>query len=236
MNDWRTPRLHWDDSYRWDRGKVFGEEELAQLKTFSRYLDVDGDGVAARTLPGAGAKGAYFTRGSGHDKYGRYTENEEGYQEIVDRLVVKLETARAALPAPVIEQREGAVAGLVCLGSSEAACSEAIAVLAERGHQVDKMRVRAFPFSDEVDAFLRQHAIVFVADQNRDGQLRALLLSDTNANTTKLHSIRHYSGTPLSADHVLEEVLPVLEPHGAVRRSPHRSSEPPLQALRIMNR
>lgn len=236
MNDWRTPRLHWDDSYRWDRGKVFSEEDLAQLEVFSRYLDVDGDGVAARTLPGAGARGAYFTRGSGHDKHGRYTEAEEGYQEVVDRLAVKLETARRALPAPVIERREGAVAGLVCLGSSDAACNEAVVALADRGHQVNKMRVRAFPFSDEVEAFLRQHAIVFVVDQNRDGQLRTLLLSEVNVDRTKLHSIRHYSGTPLSADHVLEEVLPVLEPHGMAGRSFQHSPTPPLQTLRIMNR
>jgi 2-oxoglutarate ferredoxin oxidoreductase subunit alpha len=212
MNDWRIPRLRWDESYNWDRGKVFGEAELAQLKSYSRYLDVDGDGIAARTLPGVSAKGAYFTRGSGHDKHGRYTEDEDDYQEVVDRLVFKLENARAALPAPVIERRAGAVAGLVCLGSSEAACREAIAILAERGHPVDKMRVRAFPFSAEVDAFIRQHAIVFVVDQNRDGQLRTLLLNDTSAEKTKLRSVRHYSGTPLSADHVLEEVLPVLEP------------------------
>lgn len=236
MNDWRTPRLRWDESYRWDRGKVFGEEELARLKTFSRYLDVDGDGVAARTVPGVSAKGAYFTRGSGHDRHGRYTETEEGYQEVIDRLLVKLETARRALPAPVIEQREGAVAGLVCLGSSDSACSEAVAALAERGHYVNKMRVRAFPFSDDVGAFLRRHAIVFVVDQNRDGQLRTLLLGDVNADSTKVHSIRHYSGTPLSADHVLEEVLPVLEPHDTGRRSPRRSPEPPLGALRVMNR
>ena len=212
MNDWRTPRLRWDGAYRWDRGKVFGEAELAQIKTFARYLDVDGDGIAARTLPGVSAKGAYFTRGSGHDKYGRYTEDEDGYQEVVDRLVKKLETARAALPGPVIERKAGAVAGLVCLGSSELACREAIDILAERGHPVDVMRLRAFPFSAEVDAFLRQHEIVFVVDQNRDGQLRTLLVNDTSAEKAKLRSVRHYSGTPLSADHVLEGMLPVLEP------------------------
>jgi 2-oxoglutarate ferredoxin oxidoreductase subunit alpha len=212
MNDWRIPRLRWDDSYHWDRGKVFGEAELAQLKSFSRYLDVDGDGIAARTLPGVSAKGAYFTRGSGHDKHGRYTEDEDAYQEVVDRLVIKLETARAAVPAPLIEKKQGAVAGLICLGSSDAACREAIEILAERGHPVDLMRVRGFPFSAEVEAFIRQHAIVFVVDQNRDGQLRTLLLNDTGAEKAKLRSVRHYSGTPLSADHVLDEVLPVLEP------------------------
>jgi 2-oxoglutarate ferredoxin oxidoreductase subunit alpha len=224
MNDWRIPRLRWDESYNWDRGKVFGEAELAQLKSFSRYLDVDGDGIAARTLPGISAKGSYFTRGSGHDKHGRYTEDEDAYQEVVDRLVFKLENARSALPAPVIERKQGAVAGIICLGSSDPACREAIAILAERGHPVDLMRVRAFPFSAEVDAFIRQHAIVFVVDQNRDGQLRTLLLNDTSAEKVKLRSVRHYSGTPLSADHVLEEVLPVLEPSSGAAAG--QSSEP----------
>ncbi|MSR35737.1 MAG: 2-oxoacid:acceptor oxidoreductase subunit alpha [Gemmatimonadetes bacterium] len=216
MNDWRIPRLRWDESYQWDRGKVFGEAELAKLKSFSRYLDVDGDGIAARTLPGVSAKGAYFTRGSGHDKHGRYTEDEDAYQEVVDRLVHKLETVRKAVPAPIIERREGAVAAIVCAGSSDAACREAIAALAARGHVVDYMRVRAFPFSPEVEAFLAGHQTVFVVDQNRDGQLRTLLVNDTSAEKKKLHSVRHYSGTPLSAVHVLDEMLPVLEPEAKV--------------------
>lgn len=211
MNDWRVPRLHWDDGYRWDRGKVLGEAELAELESFSRYLDVDGDGVAARTLPGVSAKGAYFVRGSGHDKHGEYTEDEEGYQEVVDRLVRKLETARLTLPVPVIERREGAVALLVCLGSSDAACREAIDMLATRGLTMDLLRVRAFPFSQDVDAILAEHDMIFVVDQNRDGQLRTLLVNETCVEKAKLRSVRHYSGTPLCALHVLKEVLPALE-------------------------
>jgi 2-oxoglutarate/2-oxoacid ferredoxin oxidoreductase subunit alpha len=232
MNDWRIPRLRWDESYQWDRGKIFGEAELAKLKSFSRYLDVDGDGIAARTLPGISAKGAYFTRGSGHDKHGRYTEDEDAYQEVVDRLVHKLETARSSVPKPIVERREGAVAAIVCAGSSDAACREAIDVLTARGHRVDYMRVRAFPFAPEVDAFLASHATVFVVDQNRDGQLRTLLLNDTSAEKKQLRSVRHYSGTPLSAEHVLDEVLPVLEPE-AEPAAPrlHPAAEPPrLQA------
>ncbi len=230
MNDWRIHRLNWDDAYRWNRGKVLGEEELAEVKVFYRYLDSDSDGVAARTLPGVSAKGAYFTRGSGHDKYGRYTEDADAYQEVLDRLVRKLETARAALPASVVERRPGAVAALVCCGSSDAACREAIHVLAERGHQVDLLRVRAFPFGDDVDSFLRQHETIFVVDQNRDGQLRTLLVNETSVEKASLRSVRHYSGTPLSAVHVLEEVLPVLEQgNGSSARSTY--PEPPrLQA------
>ena len=232
MNDWRTPRLRWDDGYRWDRGKMLGEKELAQIQTFYRYLDVDGDGIAARTLPGVSAKGAYFARGSGHDKYGRYTEDEEPYQEVLDRLVRKLETAKTALPAPIIERRPGAVAALVCLGGSDAACREAMDLLSERGLPVDLLRVRAFPFGADVEAFLRQHDIVFVVDQNRDGQLRTLLVNDTGIEKARLKSVRHYSGTPLSADHVLEEVLPVLAPdsQGSGRPSLAATEPPRLQA------
>ena len=213
LNDWRTPRLRWDDGYRWDRGKVLGEAELAELESFSRYLDVDGDGIAARTLPGVSAKGAYFVRGSGHDKHGEYTEDEEGYQEVIDRLVRKLETARSALPAPVIERREGAVALLVCLGSSDGACREAIDLLAARGLAMDLLRVRAFPFSRDVDVLLAEYDTVFVVDQNRDGQLRTLLVNETSVEKAKLRSVRHYSGTPICALHVLKEVLPALESH-----------------------
>ena len=234
MNDWRVPRLHWDDGYRWDRGKVLGEAELAELESFSRYLDVDGDGIAARTLPGVGAKGACFVRGSGHDKHGEYTEDEEDYQEVIDRLVRKLETAKPTLPAPVIERREGAAALLVCLGSSDGACREAIDLLAARGLALDLLRVRAFPFSRDVDAILAEHDIVFVVDQNRDGQLRTLLVNETNVEKAKLRSVRHYSGTPICALHVLKEVLPALEPRAdgttAASRSKRRAEPPRLRA------
>jgi 2-oxoglutarate ferredoxin oxidoreductase subunit alpha len=213
MNDWRIPRMIWDDDYFWDRGKVLGEAELAELESFSRYLDVDGDGIAARTLPGVSAKGAYFLRGSGHDKHGEYAESEDGYQEVMDRLVRKLETAKSALPDPVIERREGSSALLVCLGSSDGACREAIDLLGSRGLVLDLLRVRAFPFSRDVEEVLAEHEIIFVVDQNRDGQFRSLLVNETGIEKSKLRSVRHYSGTPLSAVHVLKEVLPVLDPH-----------------------
>jgi 2-oxoglutarate ferredoxin oxidoreductase subunit alpha len=233
MNDWRIPRLRWDDSYKWDRGKVFGEAELAKLKSFSRYLDVDGDGIAARSLPGVSAKGAYFTRGSGHDKHGRYTEDEVAYQEVVDRLVHKLETARTYVPKPVVERADGAKTAIVCAGSSDAACREAIEELAKRGHAVSYMRVKSFPFAPEVESFLRAHETVFVVDQNRDAQLRTLLLNDTSAEKKQLLSVRHYSGTPLSSVHVLDEVLPVLEPASrpvATAGAPATAAQPRLQA------
>jgi len=146
--------------------------------------------------------------------------------------VIKLDTARKSVPAPIIERRDRAVAAIVCAGSSDAACREAIDTLAARGHVVDYMRVRGFPFSPEVDAFLASHQTVFVVDQNRDGQLRTLLVNDTSAEKAKLRSVRHYSGTPLSAEHVLEEVLPVLEPESAPagQRTDRAAQQPRLHA------
>ena len=135
-------------------------------------------------------------------------------------------TARSALPAPVIERREGAVALLVCLGSSDGACREAIDLLAARGLAMDLLRVRAFPFSRDVDVLLAEYDTVFVVDQNRDGQLRTLLVNETSVEKAKLRSVRHYSGTPICALHVLKEVLPALESHADGVAAASRSTRP----------
>ncbi len=211
MNDWRIPRLTWDDARTWDRGKVLSAEELEEAKSFYRYLDVDGDGVPYRSLPGVHPKGAYFTRGSGHDRYGRYTEDADAYVDVVDRLRRKHDGAKTAVPAPVVVRRPGAVAGIVGIGSGDLACREALARLDERGLPCDYLRVRAFPFSPEVDAFLAEHDVLFVVEQNRDAQLRSLLAVETPVAKEKLISVRAYGGVPLSCDDVLEGVLPVLE-------------------------
>src|SRR6184192_15331 len=152
MNDWMVKRLTWDDEYRPDRGKVLDAEALERIQRFSRYLDVDGDGIAARSLPGVHPKGAYFVRGSGHDKHGAYTEDAAEYQEVVDRLAKKLKTAEEAVPAPEIHQRNGATApiGLVALGGTHAAMLEAREVLAGQDIDVDYMRIKAFPFGEAV--------------------------------------------------------------------------------------
>ena len=120
-----VPELEWDDAYVPDHGKVLGAEELEKMDKFYRYLDVDGDGIPYRTLPGTHPKGSYFTRGSGHTKYGAYTENSADYQEVLDRLLVKWETARAALPAPEIEFSKFNKAGLITIGSGDGACRAA---------------------------------------------------------------------------------------------------------------
>lgn len=206
MNDWMIPRLQWDDRYRPDRGKVLDAAALEKLPRFSRFLDVDGDGVAARTLPGVGGKGAYFVRGSGHDKHAAYTEDSDAYQEVVDRLKRKFEHAAAAMPKPAILRRKGAEVGLVTLGGCDAAVREAADRLQEAGIAADVMRIRGFPFGAEVAEFLGEHEHTFVIEQNRDAQLRSLLMIELGVPRDDLIPILDYGGMPLTAKVVVDAV------------------------------
>ena len=211
MNDWMIPKLTWDDQYRPDRGKVLTAEQLDQVKTFHRYLDSDGDGVPYRTLPGTHPKGAYFTRGSGHNRYGAYTEDGEEYVDVLDRIDRKIQLATKALPAPFTRTAPGAKVGLVTVGGCHAACIEAIDLLAQEGIATDYMRVRGFPFAPAVRAFLEAHEVNFVIEQNRDAQLRSLLMIETGVPLEKLESVRYYGGFPMSAHHVIAGVKARLE-------------------------
>ena len=205
MNDWMIPELKWDDSYRPDRGKVLSSEQVDKLEKFYRYLDVDGDGIAARTLPGENAKGAYFVRGSGHNKHGFYTESSNEYKDLVDRLLVKWKTARTLVPKPVLnpaEQKTGI--GIIAYGSSDGAVLEALDHLRDKGIHADYMRVRAFPFNGEVTRFVEDHETVFVVEQNRDAQLRSLLILETNTDARKLVPVLHYNGMPIPSQCVVE--------------------------------
>ena len=206
MNDWMCERLEWDDDFVPDRGKVLSEEEVEGLETFYRYLDVDGDGIAYRTLPGVHPKGAYFTRGSGHDRYGRYTEDGDLYKDVVDRIARKIESAAEQVPAPELRPAEGAEVGIVTVGSCRGAVLEAIDRLAAEGIAVDYMRIRAFPFSESVEQFLNAHATNIVVEQNRDAQLLRLLTLETEIEKKRLASVRDYRGFPLTADFVLDGV------------------------------
>jgi 2-oxoglutarate ferredoxin oxidoreductase subunit alpha len=207
MNDWRVPRLRWDDSYRPNRGRVLSAQQLDQMQAFYRYLDVDSDGVCARTLPGSHPKGAYFTRGSGHNKYGAYTEDADEYIEVMARLARKIESARQAAPQPVIHKRDGAEIGIISLGGCNAAVLEAVEQFAEQGLAVDYMRVRAFPFADDVEQFINSHEVNFVVEQNRDAQLRSLLTLELNVSRKALKSVCYYGGLPLSSHHVISGVM-----------------------------
>ena len=211
MNDWMVPKLTWDDSYRPDRGKVLSAKELGDMTHFYRYLDVDGDGIPYRTVPGVHPKGAYFTRGSGHNKFGAYTEDAEEYTELVDRIDRKIQRAAKFVAAPVVVRKAGATMGLVTVGGCHAACVEAMDLLAKEGVALDYMRVRGFPFGDDITKFLESHHVNFIVEQNRDGQLRNLLMLETGVPVDRMESVRYYGGFPMSAHHVITGVKAKLE-------------------------
>jgi 2-oxoglutarate/2-oxoacid ferredoxin oxidoreductase subunit alpha len=206
MNDWMIPRLKWDDGYRPDRGKVLSADELDGIERFSRYLSANGDEVAARSLPGVHPRGAYFTRGSGHDKHGAYTEDADAYREVVDRLRRKLDAAARAVPEPELRLRPGATVGIVSIGGCHAAVLEALDRLASRGIDASYMRVRGFPFDERVTRFLESHDRIFVVEQNRDAQLRALITLETGFPRDRMTPVLDYGGVPLSADVVVRGV------------------------------
>ena len=216
MNDWMCPDLKWDDNYRPDRGKILAKEEVLKLEKFYRFLDKDGDGIGYRTLPGVHPKASYFTRGSGHTQYGAYTEDAADYQLVLDRLMKKWATARRLVPRALIDATAGSRAALVSLGSCDGAIHEALQVLKQRGVALDYMRVRAFPFSEDVEKFLAAHELLFVVEQNRDAQLRALLTLETAVDKTKLRSLLHYDGLPISSSFIVEGVLAELQPGARV--------------------
>jgi len=207
MNDWMCPEFKWDDSYVPDRGKVLDDDALAKIEKFWRYYDHDDDGIPQRTIPGVSSKGAYFARGSGHNQYGAYTEDSREYQVVVDRLRKKWLTAARLVPPAIIGPATGSELGIVTLGSGDAPVREAIARLGAQGVKLDYLRVRGFPFGDEVEQFLNAHQLNFIVEQNRDAQLRALLTLETGVAKNRMRSILHYNGMPLAANYVIDGVM-----------------------------
>jgi 2-oxoglutarate ferredoxin oxidoreductase subunit alpha len=211
MNDWVVPKLTWDDSYVPDRGRVLDDQDLTEIAEFFRYADEDEEFVTPRTLPGSNSKGAYFIRGSGHDKFGHYTEIPDQYQEVVDRLKLKHAAAASHVPSPIIERREGATVGVITIGSCDLAVREALDELAERGIVGDFLRVRGFPFVADVREFVESHERCFVVEQNRDAQLRSLIAIETGVAPERMSSVLAYGGFPLSAQQVVNSVLTQME-------------------------
>ena len=208
MNLWMTPEFKYPEK-PFDRGKVLSKDDLEKVAgEWARYRDVDKDGVTYRTLPGTDHPAAgYFTRGSGHDENARYTEGADAYANNMDRLVRKLETARHALPAPVIDEA-GSSVGLIAFGSTHAAVVEARETLVSAGKAIDYLRVRALPLSDDVAAFVERHERVYVAEQNRDGQLFDIVrLALPAALVDRVRSIRHYNGQPIPAAAIIEPLM-----------------------------
>ena len=207
MNDWMVPEFDFDESKIPDRGKVLSAEELESVEKFYRYLDVDGDGIPYRTLPGTHAKGSYFTRGSGHTKYGGYTEDSDEYQDVLDRLLLKWETARSIVPEAEIRYSKFNNAAILSVGSGAGACIEALDRLKKQNIALNYCRVKAFPFDESVKEFIEQHEVVYVVEQNRDAQLRTLLMLDCEVGHDKLVSLLHYNGMPMNAGFVVKKVL-----------------------------
>lgn len=215
MNDWMVPELTWDESYQPDRGKVLHAEDLEKIEKFHRYIDTDGDGITWRSLPGEHPKGSFFTRGSGHNRYGAYTEDADEYQDVVDRLLVKWDTARELVPEPVIEYSKFNRTGVLTVGSGEAAVHEAVEQLAAEGVKLNYCRVKAFPFGEAVTDFLEKHDRVYVVEQNRDAQLRSLLVLDAGIDQNKLVPVLHYNGLPMHAGFVADRIREDRDKHEA---------------------
>lgn len=216
MNDHVSAPLQWDDNRKYDRGKVLSAKDLDELKEkWGRYLDVDGDGICYRTLPGTHpTKGAYVTRGTSHNEYAAYTEYSPIYQAGMERLLVKWETARSLVPAPHIHIRDNNNSiGIVFFGTTTHAAYEATERFAKRGLQINSMRIRSFPFQDEVIAFINDHETIYVIEQNRDAQLRTMLMTECSIPPKKLQSILHYEGMPVTADFITNSIQSDLEAH-----------------------
>ncbi len=207
MNSWMTKPLPYPER-PFDRGKVLDEKDLNRLESWGRYRDVDHDGVPYRTLPGTNHSSAgFFTRGTGHDEEARYSELPDVWQRNLDRLVRKHDTARMAVPQPVTEERGNSV-GILAYGTTHHAVVEARDELRKDGIDVDYMRLRALPFSSDISAFVRRHDRVYIIEQNRDGQVYALLRAELPQHLIgRLHSIRHYNGVPIDARAVIDPLL-----------------------------
>lgn len=211
MQDWLTAPLQWDDNRKLDRGKVLSYDDLEAGKEFGRYLDVDGDGIPYRTYPGTHpTRGSFFTRGTSRDRYARYTEQGEVYQDNMERLLLKWETAKGLVPQPILKPAKRRTPdGVIYFGSTDPAMEEALAALEKEGVHLDALRLRAFPFPDSVFEFIREHEQVFVVEQNRDAQMKQLLVNEGGIDPSRLVSIRHYDGNPITARFV----------HSAIRDS-----------------
>ncbi len=210
----------WDDSRGYDRGKVMTAEELEAGKDFGRYKDVDGDGIPWRTLPGTHpTKGSYFTRGTTRDAYARYSERGPDYIYNVERLLKKFATAADLVPQPVLRQAPRKTRlGVIYYGSTSPAMHEALDVLNTANIPLDALRVRAFPFPQSVARFIAEHDEVFVVEQNRDAQLRSLLINEFDINPAKLIRVLHYDGTPITARFITQAISERVQAGAALRK------------------
>ncbi|HMW12468.1 MAG TPA: 2-oxoacid:acceptor oxidoreductase subunit alpha [Chitinophagales bacterium] len=212
MNDHISAPLQWHPDRKYNRGKVLSAEQLENIERFGRYLDIDKDGVPYRTIPGTHAtKGAYFTRGSSHDEYAVYSEDSATYVRIMERLLQKFETAKSMVPAPIFYQKDNQhEIGYIFYGTTTAAAEEAMDILNTQGISIDAIRIKAFPFIDDVLNFINAHNEVFVIEQNRDAQMRTLLINELEIAPSKLKKILNFDGMPITADFIVKHTIAQL--------------------------
>jgi 2-oxoglutarate ferredoxin oxidoreductase subunit alpha len=214
MNQRLCQPFVWDDAREYDRGKVMSAAELEAGKDFGRYKDVDGDGIPWRTLPGTHpTKGSYFTRGSTRDAYARYSERGPDYIYNMERLLRKFKTAAGLVPQPVLRNAAQKTSlAAIYFGSTSPAMHEALDVLEQEGVHLDALRLRAFPFPESVNRFIAEHERVFVVEQNRDAQMRALLINELDIDPARLQRVLHYDGTPITARFIADAIRQVVQP------------------------
>ncbi len=213
MNDHVSEPLVWDDKRKYNRGKVLDAEALEKIEKFGRYLDVDNDGIPYRTYPGTHpTKGSFFTRGTSRDEYAVYTEDGEAYKRNVDRLMKKWETAKSLVPAPQLYQKNyQSKDGILFFGTSHYAAEEAMDMLKQDNIVLDAIRIKAFPFNNDVQDFIDRHDRIFVIEQNRDAQMKSLMMIELSANPAKLISILNYDGMPITAEKIINEIEAALK-------------------------
>ena len=213
MNDWLTKPFQWDDKRKLDRGKVLSYEDLQAGKEFARYTDFEGDGIGHRTYPGTHpTRGSYFTRGSSHDRFAKYSENGTVYVENMQRLLRKFETAKKLIPAPVRRDAKAKTKyGVIYFGSTTPSMHEALEAFDAQGIHLNALRVRGFPFAQEVMNFVLEHEQVFLVEQNRDAQLRTLLITETNLDPARIVPVLHYDGTPITARFIIDKIGGLLK-------------------------
>lgn len=208
MNVHVSDPIEWDDSRAYDRGKVLNHDDLEQKQErWGRYLDVDGDGIPYRTIPGTHPKkGAFFTRGSSHDEYAVYTEDGTVYAEGMERLLVKWETTKSLVPKPIINTNKN-TNGMIYFGTSASASKEANDYLQQQGIELDAMCIKAFPFGSEVEEFVKSHTEIFVIEQNRDAQMKSLLVNELNENPQKFAEVLNCDGMPITAQYIVNQIV-----------------------------
>lgn len=209
MNDWIVDPLEWDEKYKYDRGKVLKAKDLDELEMWGRYLDIDGDGIPYRTLPGTHeSKGAFFTRGTSHDAFAGYTEDGRINADNLGRIAKKFDKSSRYLPRSIKKgSKSNTELGIIYFGSTSPAVDEAVDILKDKGFSFDRLRIRSFPFDRKLEHFIDDHKYVFILEQNRDAQMRTLIATELEKDFNKLQSILNFDGNPLTADFIVEEFI-----------------------------